>query len=267
MRHLLQHYFKAATIYNVHSPFVYTFCKAVLEDKRFFYCFAEVETLREQLSRDFRSIPVVDLGAGSKVDQSKERQISKIVKYSVSAPVSCRWLFRIAQLYKPKTIVELGTSFGISTLYLSAGAPKARLITIEGAPSIFQLACQHFKRYQYGQIEAKLGTFDEELPRALEALGQLDLAYIDGNHTEAATWHYFQLCLKHHHAQSILIFDDIHWSREMERVWKRICDHPKVRLSIDLYQKGIVFFNPQIEEKQHFKLIPYRWKPWKFGWI
>ncbi|MCB0640376.1 MAG: class I SAM-dependent methyltransferase, partial [Phaeodactylibacter sp.] len=260
-------YLKADTLYNLHSPFVYTFAKEVLEDRRFFYCFAEVETLRQQLLRNFQTIEITDLGAGSRVNQSNERQIRDLARYSVSRPVFCRWLFRMVQLYQPTTILELGTSLGISTLYLSAAARQAKLITLEGAPSIFALAQQHFAQFDYGQIDARLGPFEEQLPSALLDLDRLDFAYIDGNHTYEATLHYFEQCLDHSHDRTLLVFDDIHWSVEMEKAWAEIRRHPKVRLSIDLYQAGVVSFNPDFLEKQEFLLVPYRWKPWKFGWI
>ena len=53
---------------------------------------------------------------------------------------------------------------------------------------------------------------------------------------------------------SILIFDDIHWSEEMELAWKEIQNHPLVTVTIDLFFIGIVFFRKENIVKQHFQI-------------
>jgi hypothetical protein len=40
----------------------------------------------------------------------------------------------------------------------------------------------------------------------------------------------------------------------MEEAWKQIQEHPSVKLTIDLFFIGIVFFNPDFKVKQHFKI-------------
>jgi hypothetical protein len=51
---------------------------------------------------------------------------------------------------------------------------------------------------------------------------------------------------------TILIFDDIHWSEEMEEAWNEIKKHSSVKLTIDLFFIGIVFLRPEQRIKQHF---------------
>jgi hypothetical protein len=60
----------------------------------------------------------------------------------------------------------------------------------------------------------------------------------------------------HAHAGTVFVFDDIHWSREMEQAWKVIKDHPAVTLTIDLFFIGIVFIRPEQRSKEHF-IIPF----------
>ena len=49
----------------------------------------------------------------------------------------------------------------------------------------------------------------------------------------------------------ILIIADIHWSKEMQQAWDTIKNHYQVTLSIDIYQMGIVFFNPEIRKQDY----------------
>lgn len=265
LQRLLHFYRNAQTVYDLHSPFAFQFAQAVLEDRRHYYCFSEIETLRQHLLRNRQVLTLEDLGAGSQIESTQQRRVSSIARYSASTPLFCRWLFRMVQFVQPQTILEMGTSLGLSTLYLKAAARESQFITLEGAAPLHQLACKHFHQRKYGPIDARLGPFDQQLIPALNDLKKLDLAFIDGNHTKTATLHYFQECLKYTHPASVLIFDDIHWSTEMEAAWQQIQAHPSVRLTVDLYFAGVVFFRKELQTNAHYQLVPRHWKPWHLG--
>ena len=77
------------------------------------------------------------------------------------------------------------------------------------------------------------------------------LIYFDGNHSKKATLDYFEILLPTITNETIWIFDDIHWSAEMEESWEIIKIHPKVSVTIDTFQWGLVFFRKE-QEKEHF---------------
>ncbi len=238
-----------------------------MEDKRNYYAFSSIESLRKLLKQDSRKITILDLGAGSLRTKSSTRKIKSIASTSLSSPFSCKILFKIVNLYKPATILELGTSLGISALYHHFAALNARLITLEGADEIAELAKQNFLRLEAKSIELIKGSFDETLPIALKKLEKLDYLFLDGNHRKAPTLSYFEKCLEFAHENSIFVIDDIYWSEEMTEAWQAIKDHPKVTLSIDLFFMGLVFFRKENKIKEHFKLIKSSWKPWEMGFF
>ena len=80
-----------------------------------------------------------------------------------------------------------------------------------------------------------------------------NLIYFDGNHQRDATIHYFEKLLPLAYNDSVFIFDDIHWSKEMEEAWEQIKSHPRVRVSIDTFYWGLVFFRKE-QEKEHFTI-------------
>jgi predicted O-methyltransferase YrrM len=82
----------------------------------------------------------------------------------------------------------------------------------------------------------------------------VDLLFVDGNHRKEATLEYFNIFLEKATPQSIFIFDDIHWSKEMEEAWKLIQQHNSVTLTIDLFFLGMVFFSKDFKVKQHFPI-------------
>ena len=163
-------------------------------------------------------------------------------------------MFRIAQYYKPKTILELGTSFGISTAYMASANSTAGVYTCEGASSIAAIAKQSLNELGLQNIHIAEGDFTNTLPILLSQLGKIDLAFIDGNHRKEPTLEYFTKLLNHSTPSTIFIFDDIHWSAGMEEAWEEIKQHPAVTLTIDLFFIGIVILSPDITHKQQFSV-------------
>ncbi|MFM2269592.1 MAG: hypothetical protein RL757_3033 [Bacteroidota bacterium] len=289
---LVKFYTVAKTRQNVHSPFVFEFTERVLDDKRQFYAFSEIETLRKALRKSDETVEVVDLGAGSHLSGvARRRRVSDIARSAVSPRFQCEVLFRLVEWQKPRNIVELGTSLGVSALYMAAAA-DTHVHTLEGAAAIAKTAKRNWNWFaefvqnkDFGKhypeniqnknnsqnvdliekIELTEGNFDETFPAVLSRIGQLDMAFIDGNHRKEPTLRYFETALKHVHENSILIFDDIHWSADMQSAWSTIQAHPRVRISIDLFWCGIVFFRSENREKEHFKLLPARIKPFSLG--
>lgn len=240
--------------HGVHSPFVFDFIKYVLNDKKPYPCYSTIESCRKKLLNDHTLIEVQDFGAGSAVIKSNKRIISKIAASSLKPKKFSQLLFRIAQYYNPQTILELGTSFGISTSYLASGNNNANVYTLEGAGEIARIAQQQFDRLSLKQIKLIEGDFEFSMPRVLTSLPTIDLVFIDGNHRKVPTINYFYQLLKNAGPTSILIFDDIHWSKEMDEAWALIKQDSAVTLTIDLFFIGLVFINPDFKVKQHFKI-------------
>lgn len=258
-------YLRAQTRYNVHSPFVFQFTEAVLEDDRWFYAFSDWERLREFLRSDQALVEITDFGAGSLVSNSKKRSLASLAKYSAASPEACRMLFRLVNFCKPEKMLELGTSLAISTGYQAAAARNAEFVTVEGCASVARYALKNLELAQASNVRLKIGRFEELLGPILRDLGRVDYVLFDGNHRLQPTLDYFETCLAFAHENSVFVFDDIHWSADMEHAWATIKQHPRVTLTIDLYQFGVVFFRKEQLVREHFTLVPWAWKPWKIG--
>ena len=147
--------------HGIHSPFVYDFVRQVLIDKRNFYAYNQVEALRQKLFRDNTLIEVEDFGAGSTINKTNQRSVSSIAQHAAKSKKWAQLLFRIVNYYQPKNILELGTSLGISTAYMSLANPKARLITAEGSAAVAAQASRNFQSLQLSSIQQVVGNFDE----------------------------------------------------------------------------------------------------------
>ncbi len=240
----IRHRIRAKSKYDLHSPFVFNIWSQIMNDRSFHNEFGPIEKLRSQLLKDKRSINRFDIGAAAGDEPSIQSTVSvkKIIKRSCVKPAWGRLLFRMARYFRPAVTVEMGTSLGISTAYLSMGNPQGQITTIEGCPETAAAAGRNFGFLGLANIHQETGPFEEILPGLLEKLGKVDLFFIDGNHRKEPSLQYFHQCLQHIRDDSVLILDDIHWSREMEEAWKEIKEHPSVTLTIDLFRMGLVFF-------------------------
>jgi predicted O-methyltransferase YrrM len=243
----------------VHSPFVFDFIRTVLNDKSVYDAYSKVEEQRKKLLHNHEWITIRDYGAGKSGGTEHRKRVNEIASRSLKSPKYAKLLFRIARRYFPETnarplFLELGTSLGITTSYFALANPSARVVSFEGASGIAAIARQNFSDLGTEKIGLVEGNFDETLPPFLETSSFIDLAFIDGNHSEDATLRYFEMLLKKRKGNSIFIFDDVHWSQGMENAWQQILQHPAVTLSIDLFFIGIVFFNTDFKVKQDFRL-------------
>ena len=235
--------------FGVHSPFIFQFLNNVIYDRNKFYVFDEIEKIRIELLQNKQTIFVKDFGTGS----DRNRKVSEIARKSLKSPKYGQLLFRIIQNVCPENILELGTSLGITTAYLAANSSKSKCITLEGSPEIIEIARDNFEKLGCKNIQIIEGDINQTLELALNKLQTIDFAFIDANHSSQAVLHYFQQCLPFASSNTVMVFDDIYWSDDMEFAWKSIKNHPKVTSTIDLFQLGIVFFNPDLNKK-HYKM-------------
>jgi predicted O-methyltransferase YrrM len=246
----LKYLFLSKTRHGTHSPFAYQLVENVIYKKEHLSNFNAIEKLRKNLLKNGTSINITDLGAGSRKNNHSIRSIASITRSAVKSKKYSQLLYRLTHHFKPDVVVELGTSMAISTAYFSLACNK--VISIEGCPNIFQKANENIQQLNLQNIQLINANFDHVLAPVLEKhKHQKILLYIDGNHRKNATLNYFYLALKNVSEDSIIIFDDIHWSKEMEEAWEIIKQNPQVTVSIDLFQIGIIFFH-KTQVKENF---------------
>lgn len=254
-------YLRAVTQYQLHSPFVFELARAVLEDRRHYYAFDDIEQLRQRLVSGNEMVVYEDPGAKT---GKHARWLRDIASVSASSPRQGRRLFRLVQWFKPARILELGTSLGFGAAYMASGATEAKLDTIEGAEPLARIAALNLEWLKLRNARVHHGRFEQLLPELLRSAPAPDLIFFDGNHQAEPTMAYFETCLKFCGENTLYVFDDVHWSADMEDAWRQLQDHPKVTLSVDLWDFAVLSTDPSFKVKQHFCVVPASWKPWKF---
>ncbi|MGE3062242.1 MAG: O-methyltransferase [bacterium] len=228
----------------------------------------KIETLRNNLNTSSIRISITDYGAGSQdlnltaEEMSQGRVVVRTIgEVCQSASKPYKWdflLFKLVRVFRPSVCLELGTALGISAAYQAAACElnrHGRIVTLDGAESLVSLARENFERLGIERGDVVLGRFQDTLQDVLDENAPIDFVFIDGHHDENATLTYFRQILPHLSDGAILIFDDISWSRGMERAWNTIQKDRNLKVSVDLFSVGVCFFTKStVEKKKYFKI-------------
>ena len=253
----LKFLFHSKNEHGVHSPFVFDLVTKCFYNNTKYPEYYNLKSYRKSLLENKNTIEVTDFGAGSRVFKSNTREISKIAQTAGITPKNAELLFRIVRYFQPKSVLEIGTSLGLATSALSLANKNSKIITLEGCPNTqkqaqVQLQGQNSNFQNIEFVNTEFSSYFKTLD--LSPITH-NLIYFDGNHSKKATLDYFEALLPTISNDSVWIFDDIHWSADMEEAWGIIKNHPKVSVTIDTFQWGIVFFRAE-QKKEHFIINP-----------
>lgn len=247
----LKFLWKSRNAHGIHSPFVFDLVTKCFYDQTNYAEYSILKNYRNSLLRNTNTIEVTDFGAGSKIFKSNTREISKIAKTAGITSENAKLLFRISSYFQPEKVLEIGTSLGLATAALSMGSKNSEILTLEGCPETSKIAQKEFDKFGLTNIHPIVTEFGNYIQSQNLKSDILNLIYIDGNHQKAATLNYFDLLLPTVSNDSVWIFDDIHWSPDMEEAWETIKKNPAVTVTIDTFQWGFVFFRKE-QKKEDF---------------
>jgi predicted O-methyltransferase YrrM len=237
--------------HGIHSPFIFDLVSRIFRNKTDGDIVCRVRNVRKRMISDRRSVNVKDLGAGSDKFKTNLRKVSDIARYS---PVPEKYgvlLSNLASEFGKPLILELGTSLGISTMYLAASCNDTIVYTIEGSPEIAEIAEENFNRAGFTNIKLLTGSFDEMLPYVADTGIKPGLVFIDGDHRKAPLLKYFVRLAELSDKKTVIVIDDIYYSREMEEAWNEIKINERVSVTVDIFRMGIVFFRDGINPNDY----------------
>lgn len=255
----LKFLYRSKNEHGVHSPFVFSLVTKCFYDRKNYPEYKALNDYRKSLYENSNTIEVTDFGAGSKVFKSNTRAINQIAKNAGISKRRAELLFRIVRYLQPRSVLEIGTSLGLATIALGAGCPEDTIVSLEGCEATAEVAKKQLNHFglKSRDVAVVVTPFETHLKTIYEAAAAntfcpvYNLIYFDGNHTKEATLRYFEWLLPTVENDTLWIFDDIHWSAEMEEAWEVIKQHPKVTVTIDTFQWGLVFFRHE-QPKEHF---------------
>lgn len=242
---------KSTNQHGVHSPFVYQFVTKCLYDKKKYDAYKKLQNYRKTLKNSKAELDITDLGEGSKTLGNEVRKVSQMVSTSSSTKKEARLLYRVAKYFKLSSVLELGTSLGVGTYAFALANENSKIITIEGCKNTSNFTQSQFQDLGIDNVYFNIGTFSFEIEKLEQK--HFDCIYFDGHHNKEATIQYFEALLPKAHNDSIFIFDDIYWSKEMTEAWDYIKAHKAVTVTVDCFHLGFVFFRKE-QAKEHFRI-------------
>ena len=237
--------------HGIHSPFVYELVTRCFYDKSTYAEYQIMDAHRKRLYEDDSFIEESDFGAGSRVFKTNRRKLSRIAKLAGINKKRQRLLFRLSRYLEATDILELGTSLGLGTIALALSNPKAKIVSVEGCGQTAKKAQTFLNEFAIENASIKIERFEAFFGKMPNR--PFDLIYLDGNHSGEATIRYFEQLKNKLHNDSVVILDDIYYNSGMTEAWNRIRKDKKVRVSIDTFYWGLVFFRKE-QKKQHFNI-------------
>jgi len=203
------------------------------------------EAQRKRLLGSKEGLEFVDPGSGVPC----KRTVSFQAKRTLLSVGATEFLAVLAKHLQCSAVLELGSSLGITTLYLAGNHRK--VITVEGAAPVAAIAERTFGLFPELNIKLIQSTFDCVLADALQELGISPskgpiLIWLDGHHHEAATEKYIEQIYSALGARAVVVLDDIRWSEGMFNAWQRQCKQGRWRVKIDLHRMGILMADPDL---------------------
>ena len=248
----LQHWFRSRRWDSFHSPYLFKLFTYCCDDQNDFRDFDVIEEKRKSLLRSGDKIHRIDYGTGSdKLNPLAEEQISKIANRSLSLPFQCRFLYRLMIFMKSKVILEFGTSLGITASYMAKGSIASKVITVEGDPALSKRANEIFNDLEIGNIQMVNSTFEDYLRDGLKEIESIDFLFLDGNHKSGPLISYYLSLKPKFNTNTIVMVDDIYWSKDMEEGWSVLINMAEVTQSVDCFHFGLLFFSPDFRNREN----------------
>jgi predicted O-methyltransferase YrrM len=150
----------------------------------------------------------------------------------------------LVQKWKPETIVEFGTAFGVSGMYFLAGLEsnqKGHLMTFDPNDGWRKLAVGCLSAIS-SRFTSVAGTFEENIDSTLGDK-RIDIAFIDAIHTREFVIPQLELVMARCSAHALIILDDITFSDSMRACWQEVANDSRFVSSVALGRRvGIVEF-------------------------
>ena len=231
--------------YGVHSPFVFDLITHVIEEKCHFYSYLDISLTRIQLFQNEQFVYY----RGKRITVKKAFR-----QYGISNKEG-ELLFRLTNYFKPHTILCIGSSLGLTPLYLSRYDSTVQCITLECEPDFTAIATHFLGKEKNSSLQILTGSYLVTLPESIMQLQQIDCIYISKDVEINDLAEIFQQCLPFIHNTTFCVLAGIRSSSEKYHYWKQLCQHPSITVTIDLFYTSILFFQPNLNNRVYETIL------------
>ncbi len=219
--------------FGVHSPFAFRLITKIIREKARYYAYDEIAAIENQYITPMLT--------------PKQRRLRKKIHTGRG-----RLLFRLTNFFQPDKIIEIGTAWGLSSLYLRQASRASQLTIVEPNSEINSFARQLFEKIgesaQFINLPYEAYLLDHCHPH--------NPSYIIVNQLPATIYPQLpQLLSTAIENQSIIILDGIRNHNAAMECWNTLLKDRRVRVAFDLRNMGLICCNTKLNKQNyHIKL-------------
>lgn len=227
---LLYRFLRYRKGFGVHSPFAFSFITKVIDERYGYYAYNDIELIRRQLVH--RNCPML------KTDIKRSHG---------------ELLFRIVNYFKPERLIQIGTSAGIGSLYMTAPSSRLNYLLLDSDDNNAEQTIWSLRKFnpKASSVSVIAGDYLKTLPAALSKMSAVDFLFFNSAKDKEKNMIYLDEAIKYVQSDTVFFIEGIRSNREMRQLWKNICLREDVSVTFDLYNVGVVFFNKKLHKQNY----------------
>ncbi len=168
-----------------------------------------------------------------------------------------RFIFKLIQYLKYQFNASNGKGHGIHSPFvynfirqvLNSKNNFSETSTINKYEALVQRIIGYYQPALVMEYEA---FSKDEILHNINTTDKIGLLYLKQISNAEQCNEYFKILVQKVNSQSIVIFDNIHNTKQIQMFWENIKLNASVRLTIDVFKLGIIFFREEQLEKENF---------------
>lgn len=221
---------------------------------------ARVESLRAAFALRTETFEVYG------VAQTKQPRTAP--ELATTASVTQQWgtfLYLCSKGFRADSILELGSCIGISGSYLASAPGCRQMLSIERSTDVALVAQAHLHQI-LPQAQVINRPIDDTLPQVLERFQNgIQLYYVDAFHSYEPTLRFFEQAMPFLRRGALVVFDDIHWSKEMWDAWLVLRARQGFSHTVDVGRFGLCVWQGGAVTPKQYDLAKYAGWLWKYA--
>ena len=229
--------------HGVHSPFAFNFITNIVEEKFPYYIFEDIEKRRAELLSCMDTVEFL-----SSKGNLKKKTIAEITSKETQSDKYGAFLFRLVNFSQSKSILQIGGSTGMMSLYLATPSKDIRCVVLEDRAELAPVIQKQCKSLNLPNVSVEIGEYMSTLEEVLKKQDYFDLVFLNTIRNSELT----RSILDRHIKTRFLVVDNIRKDKKSKALWQMVMDNPHAKITIDLYYLGIALFEGKFYKK-HYK--------------
>ena len=227
--------------HGIHSPFLFRLITNVIEDK---FQYPEYQSYKENRTKAIRLLtnfpdPTINIIFNRfNLSLSKPKKLYKKLEFPSKFG---KLIFRLIREFHPAYIFHYGPTLGVNLILMAMANGEIPVYQVCDDPEYSLFADDLIKESECSNI---LTLTENQDPAVLPPF-----MVVNYPKNPELSRKMIQKYITHPGENDVLIIRGIHWSLEMETLWKELIINTNVRVTVDQFEIGIVLFRKGLQKE------------------